>query len=143
MAIQLKEKISQLVQIIAMLGKVGLLVVENEEDRETVFTEAPRILLRLPYQQCADYLEIMNALSVGKDKIFYVEREEKLNGLVLEIIAEFESGIVSLADRKNNTGLKIAKWNPAKTSFIVIMTRDQVEKSYPRLFEYINITQSI
>lgn len=143
MPIQLKEKIDKLAQTTAMLGKVGLLIVENEKDRESVFTEASRMLLQLPHQQCADYLEIMNALSAGKDKIFYAEREEKLNGLVLEIIAEFEAGIVSLADRKNNTGLKTAKWNPAKTSFIVIMTRDQVEKSYPRLFEYINITQSI
>lgn len=63
--------------------------------------------------------------------------------MVLEIIAEFDAGIVSLADRKNNTGLKTANWDPSKTSFIVIMTRKQIEQSYPRLFEYVNIIQSL
>jgi len=95
------------------------------------------------YKECNDYIEIMDVLSEGQDKIFYTEKSKKLDGLVLEIIAEFDAGIVSLADRRNNTGLKTANWNPAKTSFVVIMTRKQVEQSYPRLFEYVNIIQSL
>lgn len=143
MLIQLKEKIEKLVQTTSALGMVGLLIVENENEFESAILEAKKVLVDAHYTECSDYLEIMDALSIDKDKIFYAEKGERLDGLVLEIIAEFEAGIVSLADRKNNTGLKTAKWNPAKTSFIVIVTRKRVENSYPRLFEYINIMQSI
>ena len=140
---QIKEKIEKLSQTTSALGKVGLLVMENETEFEPTVTEAKKLLAELQFQECADYLELMDVLSGGRAKIFYAEKGEKLDGLVLEIIAEFEAGMVNLADRKNQTGLKTAKWNPAQVSFIVIMTRAQIEKSYPRLFEYINVTQSI
>ncbi len=143
MPIQLQEKIEQLLATTTALGKVGLLIAENEKSCKTAFEQAREQLLNNNYKECSDYLEIMDILSEGKDKLFYIERGEKLDGLVLEIIAEFEAGMVSLADRKHNTGLKTAAWNPTKTSLIVIMSREQIEASYPRLFEYINFTQSI
>ena len=143
MSTQPEEKIDKIIQTTVALGKVGLLIVEDQKGIETMLTEAKKSLANARYKECTDYLEIMDALSAGEDKVFYAEKGKKLDGLVLEIIAEFEAGIVSLADRKNNTGLKTAKWNPSQTSFIVIMTRDQIENSYPRLFEYINFTQSL
>jgi hypothetical protein len=85
----------------------------------------------------------MDVLSEGKDKLFYVERGEKLDGLIFRIIEDFDSGKTVLMDIKNHTGLKIVKTNPTKTSFIVVMSRKQIEASYPRLFEYINFTQSL
>lgn len=143
MITNIKEKIEKLAQTTLALGKVSLLVVENKQELNTILTEANNALSALNYEECADYLELMDALSASKNKIFYTENDERLDSLILEIVAEFESGIVSLADRKNQTGLKIAKWNPSQTSLIIIMTREQVEKSYPRLFEYIGATQSI
>ncbi len=138
-----EEKINQLVQTVAGLGKVGLLIVEKTSKLKLAVSKAKKILVGIGYAECIDYLEIMDALSSGKKKIYYIEKGKKLDGLVLEIIAEFEAGMVSLADRKNNTGLKTSQWNPAQTFLVIIMTRNQIEKSYPRLFEYINITQSI
>jgi len=138
----LQQQARKLAENTAALSKVGLLVVEDNGNREAIFSETSEIYSDLGYYPCADYLEIMDALSSGQNRIFYIEQGEKLNGLVLEIAAEFETGIVSLADRKKQTGLKTAKWNPVETSFIIVMTRLQVEKSHPRLFEYINIIQS-
>ena len=130
----------QLLTTTAALGGVGLLIAENEKGYREAFEKAREQLLNNNYKECYDYLEIMEVLAEGKDKLFYVEVGEKLDGLVLEIIAEFEAGMVNLADRKHNTGLKTAMWNPTKTSCIVIMSRQQVEASYHRLFEYINFT---
>lgn len=143
MITNIKEKIDKLMQTSFTLGKVGLLVAENKQELSVVFTEAKNALLALSYKECADYLELMDALSASKNKIFYTENDDQLNSLILEIVAEFEAGIVSLADRKNKTGLRTAQWNPNQTSLIIIMTRQQVEKSYPRLFEYIGAIQSI
>ena len=143
MSIQIQEKTEHLTHVTSALGGVGLLIAESEKNRDKVFEQTGEALINNNYKECSDYLEIMDVLSEGKDRIFYAEKEKRLDSLVLEIIAEFEAGIVSLADRKNNTGLKTAKWNPSAVSFIVVMTRDQVENSYPRLFEYIHITESI
>lgn len=143
MSKQLKEKIEKLDETIKSLSKIGLLIIEDETESTALDSEIKNILSVLDYQECKDYLEVMNALSTKKNKIFYIEQSEKLDGLVLEIVAEFEAGIVSLADRKNKTGLMTAKWNPNQISFVIILTRAQIEKSYPRLFEYINISQSI
>lgn len=140
---QMQEKIEQLIATTAAMGGVGLLITESEKSLKASFEKAREELLNNNYKECSDYLEVMDVLSEGKDKLFYVEPGEKLDGLILEIIAEFEAGMVSLADRKHNTGLKTAQWNPTKTSFIVVMSRKQIEASYPRLFEYINFTQSI
>ena len=143
MQLNIKEKINKLTGLSVAFSKVGLLVIDSKTSPKQKITAAKKNLLNLNYKECADYIEVMDALSSGKDKILYIEKGKKLDGLVLEIIAEFDAGIVSLADRKNNTGLKTANWNPAKTSFIVIMTRKQIEQSYPRLFEYVNIIQSL
>ncbi|MDP3645655.1 MAG: hypothetical protein Q8R25_01065, partial [bacterium] len=55
-------------------------------------------LLNNNYKECSDYLEIMYVLSAGKDKLFNIERGKKLDGLVLEIIADFESKKERLAE---------------------------------------------
>ncbi len=134
------EKTEPLLATTAALGGVGLLIAENERGRKAAIEKAREELQGNDYKECFDYLEVMDILSSGKDKLFYVESGEKLDGLILEIIAEFEAGMVGLADRKHNTGLKTARWNPTKTSLIVVMSRRQIERSYPRLFAYINFT---
>ncbi|MEK7540844.1 MAG: hypothetical protein AAB529_01225 [Patescibacteria group bacterium] len=139
----IKERTDKLANLSNVFLKVGLLVAEGKTDPKVRITKAKKTLVNSGYKECTDYIQVMDALSSGKDKIFYIEKNKKLDGLVLEIIAEFDAGIVSLADRKNNTGLKTANWDPSKTSFVVIMTRKQIEQSYPRLFEYINIIQSL
>lgn len=143
MPIQIKNKIEKLVEATAACGKVGLLIIESGQEAEQKLDEAESTLSGLRYQKCAGYLEIMDALSAGQEKLFYAEKGEKLDARALEIVAEFEAGIVSLMDGKNHTGLKVARWNPAQLSLILLMTRDQVEESYSRLFEYVNITQSV
>lgn len=143
MPVQTQKITEQLLSTTIALGGVGLLIVENERGHKAAFEKAREQLLNNNYRECSDYLGVMDVLTEGKDKIFYIEHGSKLDGLVLEIIAEFEAGMVSLADRKHNTGLKTATWTPTQTSFIVIMSRKQVEASYPRLFEYINFTKSL
>jgi len=143
MPVQIQEKTGKLIETTAALGGVGLLIVENEKSNKAAFERAREQLFSNNYKECSDYLEIMDVLSEGKDRLFYTERGEKLDGSVLEIIAEFEAGIISLADRKHNTGLKTATWSPTKTSLIIMIGRKQIEASYPRLFEYINFTQSL
>lgn len=140
---QLKMTIEKLSKTTKLLGKCGLLIIENQDDLKHQYSEIKNILLSLNYQECKDYLEILKALSSLENKIYYIEKGEKLDGLVLEIIAEFEAGIVSIADRKGKSGLITSKWNPDKVSFIIVMTRDQIEKSHPHLFEYVNISQSL
>jgi hypothetical protein len=140
---KLHDQISEFSSTSLLLGKVGLIVLEKQKDYSVNLKKLEKNLLGLFYKKSNDYIELMDDLSAGKSKLFYIENDKKLDGSVLEIVAEFEAGIVSLADKKNNQGLKTAQWNPLKTSLIVIMTRKQIENSYIRLFEYINLVKSI
>ena len=143
MPTQLKEKTQNFVQTASTLGQVGIFIIEKQTNLKQDITKIKKFLNESGFKETADYLEIMDLLNAAEGKIFYIEKDKKLDSRVLEIIAEFQAGIVSFADVKNHTGLKVAKWNPSKTSFILIISRKQVEASYPRLFEYINIIQSI
>lgn len=140
---KLQDQISEFSTTSLALGKVGLIALEKQKDYSANLKKVEKLLLGLGYKKSEDYVELMDDLSAGKDRLFYVEKDEKLGGSILEIIAEFEAGIVNLADKKNNQGLKTATWNPLKTSLVIIMARKQIENSYPRLFEYINLTKSI
>lgn len=140
---KLQTEISEFSTTSLALGKVGLIVLEKQKDYSVNLKKVEKILSDLGYKKSDDYLELMDDLSAGKDRLFYVEKDEKLDSSALEIIAEFEAGIVNLADKKNNQGLKTATWNPLKTSLVIVMARKQIENSYPRLFEYINLTKSI
>ena len=138
-----QKKICEFLTVITSFGGCGLLIVEKESGKEAVLEKTREQLLNNDFKEYSDYVDIMNVLSQGEEKLFYVERADKLDGFVLEIIAEFEAGMVSLANRKNNTGLITAHWHPTQTSFIVIMSRRQVEASYQRLFEYTKIIGSL
>ncbi len=140
---KLQDQISEFSTTSLALGKVGLIALEKQKDYSANLKKMEKILSDLGYKKSDDYVELMDDLSAGKDRLFYVEKDEKLDGSALEIIAEFEAGIVSLADKKNNQGLKTAIWNPLKISLVIVMARKQIENSYPRLFEYINLTKSI
>ena len=140
---KLQAEISEFSTTSLALGKVGLIVLEKQKDYSVNLKKVEKILSDLGYKKSDDYLELMDDLSAGKDRLFYVEKDEKIDGSTLEIIAEFEAGIVNLADKKNNQGLKTATWNPLKTSLVIVMARKQIENSYPRLFEYINLIKSI
>ncbi|MBI2053998.1 MAG: hypothetical protein HYT36_01525 [Candidatus Staskawiczbacteria bacterium] len=140
---KLQEEISQFSNASLSLGKAGLIILEKQKDYAANLKKLEKTLSNLGYKKSNDYVDLMDDLSSGKNRIFYVEHDKKLDGFALEIIAEFEAGIVSLADRKNKSGLKTATWNPLKTSMIIVMARKQIENSYPRLFEYINLTKSI
>lgn len=138
------NKLANLSNILSNISfRVGLLIIEGEASSKSKITKAKKILIDLGYEEFIDYIEVMDALASKKNKIFYIEKDKKLNGSILEIMAEFDAGIISLADRKNNTGLKTVNWDPSKVSFLIIMTRNQIEQSYPHLFEYINIFQSL
>lgn len=137
------NKIDLLANFSLSFGKVALLVIENNNEFEQKIDEITPPLSKLEYKLASDYLEIMDALSGGLERIVYIERADRLDSNVLEIIAEFDAGIVSLSDKKNKTGLKTAKWNPSKNSLLVVMTRRQVENSYDKLFNYLSIVQSI
>lgn len=140
---EVKEKIEKLLKSSFFLGKVSLLVIEDENTRQSKQEETIKLLSNFGYEQCTNYTELMASLNSEKNKILYLEEGERLDGSMLEIVAEHEAGIVSLADRKNSSGLITAKWNPANVSLILIMTRQQIENSYQRLFKYINIIQSL
>lgn len=122
------------------IGLPSLIVVEN---KKAPITDRIKTLKDNDFKEVKDYLEVMEGLEKDNGKVLYIEQADKLDSSMLEIIAEFGAGIISLADRKNNTGIKTVKFNPFETLFVVVMTRDQVEKSYPRLFEYIGTIESI
>lgn len=143
--VKLKDQISEFSVTSLAISKVGLIVFEKQKDYSANLKKVEKILSYLKYKKSKDYVELMENLSSGKDKIFYIENDKNLDGSALEIIAEFEAGMVTLLDRKSKSVpiLKTIQWNPLKISLIVLMTRKQIENSYPRLFEYINIVKSI
>jgi hypothetical protein len=139
----ISEKIQPFSAAALALGRAGLIVAEEGGNSDFKPQAAADSLKNLGYLECHDYLEIMDALAAGQKKIYYRERGGRLDHLVFEIAAEFESGVIGLADRKNNTGLKTARWNPADCALVIIMTRAQAEISHPDLFKYITLIQSL
>src|SRR3990167_2628174 len=132
-----------LVQTSQALGRVGLIVVEQAKVKRETAVQITAQLNKLGYLACPDYLALLKALGSNQPKLFYQEQGPRLGSQVLEIVAEFESGIVSLADRKKRTGLVTATYNPLATSLVVILTREQLEKSYDRLVDYVSLTKPI
>jgi negative regulator of genetic competence, sporulation and motility len=120
-----------------------LVIVEAEENAEKKAQEIRQKLAEEGFVVANNYLEAMDALERGDEKILYVETREKLDNLIFEIITEYSTGIISLADRVHNTGLKTVKFNPFEHTVAIILTREQIEKSNPRLFEYFGIKESL
>ena len=138
-----KEKIIQSINTSSSLGGVSIFIIEHQEEYDVLKNELEAALSGAGYAKRDDYLALTDSLSGGEKKLWYTETNEKLDGCVLEIIAEFGAGIVSLADRKNSTGLKTARWNPLETSLVLIISRDQAERSHHNLFSYSTSIQSL
>lgn len=136
----LQEKMRTIVQTSVALGGPGVVLIEKAAGAKESVAKVAGLLRRAAYREGADCADVMDLLSTAKKKIFYVEKSARLDSDMLEIVAEFDAGIVSLADRKNQTGLKTAKFSPRAVSLLVILTRKQLEKSYPRLFEYVRFS---
>lgn len=135
------EKVIKFGEACTSLGKVGLLIVEGKGKKPKTVSDAMDIFVDAGFSKCDDYVAILDHLPT--EKCLYVESGEKIDGSVVEIIAEYESGIVSLADRKGKSGLKTSRFNPVATSLIVIVSREQLEKSYSKIFDHVTLTQTI
>lgn len=130
------QKLPDVAAVSASIGLPSLVIIENEKSTRDELNAVGKTMAESGFKKANDYLEVMDLLLTGNEKILYVEQGKKLDDLVLEIVAEYTTGMISLADRKNHTGLKTVKFNPFKTSLAVVMTRSRVEASYPRLYEY-------
>lgn len=136
----LDKEIQVFVNNLNALGGVGLCIIEDGD--EEVVSKVTRQLEQKGFRPCADHLAIMDDLANSNDTLYYRERGDKLDGSVLEIVAEFDVGMVSLAD-KNAGRLVVAQWEPETARLAIIMTRAQIESSYPRLFQYCRFNQSL
>jgi hypothetical protein len=137
------DNISDTLKTSTTIGLPSLVIVEAEENAEKKAQEIRQKLAEEGFVVANNYLEAMDALERGDEKILYVETREKLDNLIFEIITEYSTGIISLADRVHNTGLKTVKFNPFEHTVAIILTREQIEKSNPRLFEYFGIKESL
>jgi len=131
----LTEKIRKLTEVSSGLGEVGLVIIEKEKNRQALAKKLVTALNQAGYGRSMDYLESLNLLEKSQP-FYYLEESGSLNDLMLELIAEFKTGIVSLMDRKHKTGLRTIRFNPNKNSIILVLTREQIESSV-QLFEYV------
>ncbi|KKQ18685.1 MAG: hypothetical protein US31_C0002G0030 [Berkelbacteria bacterium GW2011_GWA1_36_9] len=139
---QQTQNLADIATVSMSIGLPSLVVIEDKKDLAEKTNLVEDTLLKSGFVKANDYSGIIDLLSEKTKMILYIESGEKLDGLVLEIIAEFTVGIVSLADRKHQTGLKTVKFNPFKTALVIVMTRSQVEASYQRLYEYFGAVTS-
>lgn len=137
-----KNKITKLVQISEKTGQIGVLVIEKKTNIKEKIKKAIELLNESNYKQAEDYWQIMFALESGQS-VFYCEKGKKIDNLVWNMIKEYEGGIISLMDRKEHTGLKTIKYSPLKSHFILLLTRDQIEKSPQGFFNYVGPMESI
>jgi hypothetical protein len=137
---KINTKISNLVKTSSALGSVGLLILEKNGAVKN--KEAVKQLSDSGYKQAGDYLGLMDCLQ-NTQPVFYLEKDEKINNLVWEIVREYEGGIVSLMDRAGHSGLKTARFVPKNSPFILALSRAQIEKSPAGIFEYAGPQESI
>ncbi|HAM88181.1 MAG: hypothetical protein US83_C0008G0010 [Candidatus Falkowbacteria bacterium GW2011_GWC2_38_22] len=134
------SKIKKLIEVVGKLGEIGLIIIEDEKEKVGMQKQIAAELNQAGVASAKNYLEVMDFLEKSK-AFYYLEETDKLDDLMLEIIAEYKTGIVSLQDRKNSTGLRTVKFNPNDNYFILILSRKQVEAS-GQFFEFIGPIES-
>lgn len=134
------EKINKFIQATTRLGELGLIIIEN--GNSTKVATVGVALQKTDYKRSKEYLEVMNNLE-SKQPTFYIEPKDKLNNLIWDVVQNYDGGMVTLMDRKNHTGLKTVHFLPKESSFILILTRAQVENSPQGLFEYVGGVESV
>lgn len=138
-----QEKTAELIKTTTGIGGMGLLIIEDHNDWQETIREVKEELFHANYSECADYLGIIDVFSHGKDKIFYIEQGEQIESIIVKIVDDFHLGRAVVMDGKNHTGMKVVEFDPTKTSFIIVVSRKQLESSYSKLMEYITFTQAI
>lgn len=138
---ELSKKIKKLTEVSSKLGEIGLIVIEDEKKKHVLSNELIKSLNVAGFGRAMDYMECMDLLEKSQP-FYYLENGAKLDDLILELIAEFKTGIISLMDRKYKLGLKTVKFNPNNNSIIIILTRDQVESS-GNFFKFIGPMESL
>ncbi len=91
---------------------------------------------------CAGVFEVMDAIDSGKNSIIYLEKNSKLDPKIETVGADFSAGIINFADIKAGK-LRTSKFNPFKTSLIIVADRSKIEESNSRLFEYFGFVATI
>ncbi len=134
------EKINKFVDISAKLGELGLIIVEDVNSKKVATVGVA--LQKKDYIRSKDYLELMDNLE-NKQATFYIEPNDKLDDLIWRIVRHYNDGMVSMMDRKNHTGLKTIHFLPKESPLILILTREQVDKSPQGLFEYVGGIESV
>jgi len=93
------SKIKKLIEVVGKLGEIGLIIIEDEKEKVGMQKQIAAELNQAGVASAKNYLEVMDFLEKSK-AFYYLEETDKLDDLMLEIIAEYKTGIVSLQDRK-------------------------------------------
>ncbi len=135
--------LAQMVNLGQTVRLPSLVIIENEQSRPEALAKIIKSLTLIGFHQAVDHKSILEILPTNQGRVVYVEEGESLDSLVLDIVVNYASGFVSLMDRSGGRGLVSVRFAPERNVFWLIMTRVQVEKSYPALFEYVGVIESI
>lgn len=127
---EISKEVKKLIKTSKLTGDIALIIIEDIKKMKEIICELEKHLAK-----ASDYLKLMDLLEKAQP-LYYLEEAEKLDNLIYEIVAEYKTGIISLMDRKNKTGLRTIKFNPNNNVIVLVLTREQIEVS-DQLFKYI------
>lgn len=127
-----KTHLYRLIDTSSQVGQVGLIILPDQTSTQQELLD---ICISNGLVECVQPNEILHALN-NKQACFYKEKEIKLNALIVDIVREYEGGMLSMMDRIDHTGLQVARFTPNETSFVVLVTKAQLEASDPMLLQY-------
>lgn len=129
---EISKEVKKLIKTSKLTGDIALIIIEDIKKMKEIICELEKHLAK-----ASDYLKLMDLLEKAQP-LYYLEEAEKLDNLIYEIVAEYKTGIISLMDRKNKTGLRTIKFNPNNNVIVLVLTREQIEVS-DQLFKYIGL----
>lgn len=119
------------------IGLPSLIIVESTVSIETAESRVRQDLAS--FMKAPDAPSALDHLSKGM-RVLYIERGDKLDPRVETLVTNYSAGLASFATK---SGLVSASFNPMRASLTVLISRDALEKSYPRLLTYAGAVTSI
>lgn len=110
-----------------------LILIEDENVSDELYTRIASLFQEAGFTVVHETSDTLRVLEQGAKKLLYFERGHKLSDPVESLMTEYATGMLSVND---GGGLHVIKFKPTDTTLALVMTRSQVEASYPKLFEY-------
>lgn len=123
------------------LAAPSLVLIEDENMSDDLSMRMMDMFQGAGFTTVREVNDALRALEQGVKKFVYFEHGQKLAGPIETLMTEYTTGMLSTSG--GGSGIDVITFNPHETTCVIVMTRSQIEASYPKLFEYVGAIETL